>query len=159
MKTVPENFTGYLVNDYEAWTVSWNVTPPVYQNASFELAKHRHPNVTDTATLWNIAATEYEEAAISFFILTLRSVKKTRPHCAGYVRNGVVDSSGSGSHLKNCSQGFYGYPAWTWWGNSTVEEGIREQNDALMSLWNEQTALYPTTYLPYMSNVDAPLSV
>ena len=137
--TVPLNFTGYIVNDYESWTPLWNTTPALYKNASLNLTAARYPGIINATELERIAISEYEEAAMTFLIYTIRKVKEARPNAAGY--------------------GYYGYPNWPWWHctDPAIVAQYQAWNDQMLPLWDEVTTLFPSIYLPYMSNVDEPL--
>lgn len=132
---IPLNFSGFFVNDYEAWVPAWEFTSVLYRNASFMYAQSRFPNAT-AAQLWATAQQEWESSAIEFLVVTINAIKKARPHARGY--------------------GYYGYPAtYSYWGfNDTL---VIDANNKLMALWSAVTAFYPSLYLPYMSDVDEPL--
>ena len=128
---IPANFTGYIVHDYESWAPPWERTSAAYKNACIALARSLLPPGTDDETVIDKAERDYDIAAIHFLAFTVNVTKALRPQAAGV--------------------GFYGYPLWTYWGNSSVQNKISRMNDKLAMLWESQTALYPSLYLPYGS--------
>jgi hypothetical protein len=128
---VPAEYDGIFIVDYEAWHLGWNFTSKVYHNASIEYTKGKHPQLEGDALLQK-AISEYEDAAMEFFIATVEAVKAARSNGTGY--------------------GFYGYPdIYTYWGSL---DAARILNNRLMPLWNVTTAFAPSLYLPYKSGVD-----
>lgn len=133
---VSASYKGYVVNDYESWTPSWNTTPSVYQNGSIELARSLLPANATSHEILCKAIADYERAAIDFLVFTVTAMKKLLPLAAGH--------------------GFYGYPSiHGYWVNVSWSAAI---NNKLMRLWEALPTFYPSIYLPYKSNVDVPFA-
>jgi hypothetical protein len=130
---VPLNYTGTLINDYEAWHLGWDYSNALYHNASILLARKRHPHLAGNATaIEAIARDEFEHGAVDFFVATMEGMREARPLLGGI--------------------GFYNYPAsYTYWGDASKGSAL---NDKLHALWNLTTVFSPSIYLPYMSGVD-----
>ena len=119
-RAVPAEFAGLVVFDWECWRPSWLTTFMTYRLASIDLAKIRHPNVTDLLTLTEIAATEYDEAVAALLVATQRLVKRLRP--------------------TSQAVGFYGFPRSFWTANGAW-------NSTLAPYWAETTLLAPSIYM------------
>ena len=123
---VPDsNFSGYIVLDYEAWTLPWERAGDVYKNASIALASSLLPANATVTDVEKKARDDYNRASLEFMIFTTKTTKSLRPYA---------------------SVGFYGYPHHSYWGSMKNES---EWNDKLGSLWEAVSFLAPSIYLPY----------
>lgn len=126
---VPTDFDGYIVHDYEAWSVPFAATSTLYRNASIALARSQSPPGTPEDAIVRLAEESFNQAALEFLTLTINTTKELRPQAIGV--------------------GFYGYPHHTYWGGVQREHNYTLWNDELLELWHAQTALFPSIYLPY----------
>jgi hypothetical protein len=143
---VPHNFTGHIVLDYEAWRANWGWTSPTYREASLNYTNSTTPGLNATA-LTRLATAQYNSSAMAFLIATLREISGARPHIKGL--------------------GMYGYPLGLYYpfgfGNSSSTDchhpqcgaSQREQDDAMLPLFRQMTALHPSLYLPHPSDWNA----
>ncbi len=126
---VPDNFTGWIVHDWEAWVVPWALSGngqadsgsryAAYENASVALARSLNPGASE-AELNKIAAAAYTKAGIDLLVLTVQTTKRLRPHIAGV--------------------GFYGLPHKQYWPTPELNKTQQGWNDQLLPLWKEVTA-------------------
>jgi hypothetical protein len=133
MKTaIPdEGFAGYIVHDWESWSVPWELAQPAYHNASVALARSEHPTASE-AQLEAIAREAYTTAGIALLVKTVETSRRLRPNAAGV--------------------GFYGLPYHQYWPTPQLNATQQGWNTALLPLWKAVTAIFPSIYLPYESD-------
>jgi hypothetical protein len=145
---VPANYSGWVVHDWEAWVVPWELSGDghadaggrfqAYQNASVALARFQNPSASE-AELEKIAAAAYTKAGIDLLVLTVRTTKRLRPGLAGV--------------------GYYGLPHKQYWPAAALNKTQQGWNDQLLPLWKEVTAILPSLYMPYESDCsDSPVT-
>ena len=150
---VPPNFTGFVVVDYESWRANWGWTSPTYREASINHTRTRSPQLNATA-LAAAAEQEYNASAMAFLIATLRTIRAKRPHLMGLGMYdyplglyypfgfGINGSCGAECPPSDCPHPQCG-------------AGQRAQDNAMMPLYKEMTALHPSLYLTHPSDWNA----
>ncbi|EEB14204.1 Hyalurononglucosaminidase, putative [Pediculus humanus corporis] len=132
------NLNGLGIIDFEVWRPvfrqNWN-EQIIYKNKSIELAQHLKNNGSLNGKSVNASAKEeFEKHAKKFMLETLEDVKKLRP---------------------GGKWGYYGFPyCYNYRVNNTPEcpeIAVRENNEILW-LFNESSALYPSLYLKQSYN-------
>nr|XP_054753207.1 hyaluronidase-like [Lytechinus pictus] len=124
-------FDGVAVIDWEAWRPQWKENFDllrIYQEKSIAHVKELHPE-WDTAMVESVARLEWEQGAKLFMESTLELAKTLRP---------------------NTNWGFYMYPLCLIHGdtaNMSCTAATVTNNNNVMWLFNERTALYPSIYL------------
>ncbi|XP_069798241.1 hyaluronidase PH-20-like [Narcine bancroftii] len=136
-KLIPSNTSkGLAVIDWENWRPLWSRNwnrMLIYQRQSIELVQQRDLSLT-LQNASAIAKAEFEEAAKTFFIKSLRLGKKLRPNQLW------------GFYLfPNCYNNLHKDRFWTYTGKCPQQAISR--NNKLLWLWQESTALYPSIYL------------
>ena len=131
---VPENYSGYLVQDYEEWAPQRYET--VYLNASIVLARQRDPSLRGLA-LVAAAREQFQNASLRFLTYTLETVRRLRPNASGY--------------------GYYGLPENDYW-PGYPDANLSKANDAMLPVWKASSAIYVSLYLPYKSGTDVSLA-
>ena len=79
-ETVPVDFEGAIGFDYEGFEGVWDTYSPgfCYKNASIRLTQAAHPT-WPAARVEAQARVEFESAARSFYLATIRTAKNMRP--------------------------------------------------------------------------------
>ena len=129
------DFAGISVIDWEPWTPLWSNMGwgkrKFYQDTSIKNVKKRYPDLNDKQVLKK-ARTEYEAAAKSYIVETLKICKKMRP---------------------KANWGFYLYPDCYNYNKSSIHLECPPQqilrDDEIQWMFDTSTALYPSTYLGY----------
>ncbi len=126
---IPLDFDGYGVIDYESWYPLWNSTGEEYREMSRELVRDQHPSWT-TQQIENQAKIDYEDAAKTIMLETIRKTRELRP---------------------NMKIGYYDYPRRYYWDGYDSSRGdlLRAQNDQLSWLWEKVDVLLPSIYQFY----------
>jgi hypothetical protein len=132
---IPENYTGYLVQDYENWAP--DRYEEVYLNASIVLARQRDPSLQAGPALVAAARAQFHNASLHFLTFTLETVRKLRPNASGY--------------------GYYGLPTNEYW-PGYPDTNQSKANDAMLPVWKASSAMYVSLYLPYKSGKDESLA-
>ncbi len=145
-------FDGYVVLDYESWRANWGWTNTPYRNASLVYASTKNPSLNASA-LEREAEAQYNQSAMAFLIATMRVVRQHFPQARGVGMYdyplalaypfgfGINGSCGTGS---GCPRSDCPYPQ--------CGAGQRAQDDAMLPLYREMTALYPSLYLTHPSD-------
>ena len=131
---IPKGWAGLGVFDFERWSPLWedNTAPAGadwhserYRSYSRELVRAAHPDWS-SAQIEARAKAEFEEAALTMFVSTLRAAARLRPAARW---------------------GFYGMPAGSF--ALTPDTYSRAVADArrLQAVWTASGALYPSVYL------------
>ena len=130
-KNIPDDDDRLLDLDFESWGPLWDHAGEAGQNASIALVQKAHPSWSQAQVLAG-ATKDWEEAASSLLITTIRFVKKIRPK------------------LKVA---LYCYPVREYWNgyNSSSAPKLRADNDRMMDLFCEVDALFPSVYQFYNS--------
>jgi hypothetical protein len=148
---IPAAFAGYIVLDYEAWRANWGWTQPPYRTASLAHAAAAAPALNGSA-LATAAEQQYNRSAMAFLIATVRLLRQSYPNARGV---GMYDYplalaypfgfgiNGSCS-VSGCPRSDCPHPQ--------CGAGQRTQDDNMLPLYREMTALYPSLYLTHPSD-------
>ena len=128
-------FSGLSVIDWEPWTPLWSNMGwgkrKFYQIASIDYVKKRYPHLNDNEVI-DKAKSEYENAAKSYIVETLKICKKMRP---------------------KAKWGFYLYPDCYNYNKNSNDLNCPPQqilrDNEIQWMFDTSTALYPSTYLGY----------
>jgi hypothetical protein len=146
-------FGGYVVLDYESWRANWGWTNTPYRNASLVYASVKNPSLNGSA-LRRTAEAQYNQSSMAFLIATMRVVRQHFPQARGvgmydyplalaypfgFGINGSCGATGSGCPRSDCPSPQCG-------------AGQRAQDNAMLPLYREMTALYPSLYLTHPSD-------
>jgi hypothetical protein len=128
---VPPDFDGILDVDYESWWPKWNLTSDSYRNGSRALARSQLPQGASDGQVELKAVSDYDSAALNFFVYTAQQVQQQRP---------------------KATVGYYGFPTAPYYHyNLTL---LTAMNRALLPLWRQIDVLMPSLYLPYQSGTN-----
>lgn len=146
-------FDGYIVLDYESWRANWGWTNTPYRTASLAYTSAKNPSLNASA-LARLAEAQYNQSAMTFLIATVRVVRQRFPRARGvgmydyplalaypfgFGINGSCASTGSGCPRSDCPSPQCG-------------AGQRAADNAMLPLYREMTALYPSLYLTHPSD-------
>jgi hypothetical protein len=146
------SWSGNAVLDFESWTNVFELNNgnsgwhgKRYQIASRHLVKQKHPDWNETA-IEAAAKREFEAAATSWFVATLRKCREIRPNARwgfyGLPAQAQGNCIGHGPSLK-CG---YDNP------NATeLRHGVEVTQ---MPVWRASTALFPSIYIPHAIHGD-----
>lgn len=132
---VPANFTGMVAIDFEPWSPIWSEDvshdgwhSAAYQNLSIALVQQARPHLS-LAQAAEVARTQFEAAALAFFVETIKLCRSVRP---------------------KARWSYYGFPqAVNFHGYDDPVAGpkLRALNDKLQPLWDASDILLPSIYV------------
>jgi hypothetical protein len=125
-KNIPDDDDRLLDLDFESWGPLWDHANAGYQNASIALVQKVHPSWSQAQVLAE-ATKDWEAAASSLLITTIRFVKKIRPKLKVAL------------YMYPLREYYNGY-------NSSSAPALRADNDRMMAmgLFCEVDALFPS---------------
>eukprot|EP00730_Choanoeca_flexa_P005978 TRINITY_DN12062_c0_g1_i7.p1 TRINITY_DN12062_c0_g1~~TRINITY_DN12062_c0_g1_i7.p1 ORF type:complete len:445 (+),score=38.96 TRINITY_DN12062_c0_g1_i7:183-1517(+) len=132
-KRIAPGASVFGVFDYENWRLHWNTTSDIYRLNSILLANYTTPGLPPDELLAK-AKKDFETAGLKFFLATVHQANELFPESRF---------------------GFYSYPNIGFWRSDAQVAHLQQLNNRLLPLWQASTALFPSVYLPYKSNVDA----
>jgi len=158
--TVPADFAGLAVLDWEVWVPNWDAMVwgdkgctyhgDVYRNLSRAIVRSAHPT-WDQAQVEARAKADFEAAALQALVATVRRASELR----GAARWGfyafpqnyfVCSPTGTLNPPADAPDAPASYQCG--YENPLVGASLRAHSDALAPLWEASTALFPSVYLP-----------
>ncbi len=143
-----EDWDGFAVIDFEAYTPVWQMNAAfgkdAYLNASLELARSRHPQWS-TEQQAKDAKQQFEDAAMRFFVETLRTCSRLRSKARwgyyGWPDHFYLPCNRSGGVVADTWQCSYD--------SLTPDAALfRSWNDQLTPVWRSSGAIFPSIYIP-----------
>lgn len=133
-ETLTQDVPGLVVIDWESWRPLWARNwglKKIYRQKSVELARSTNQSLSEEE-LVQLARNQFEEAARAFMEQTLRLGLRLRPRRLW------------GFYLfPDCYNYGWEEPGYT----GRCSNRTRAQNDELLWLWEESTALFPSVYI------------